>query len=55
MPGEPDLEVMRPTKDAIPPRPRRVVPVPRPGSDGGSDGDDGEGGGDGGEGDDGDE
>ncbi len=46
---------MRPTEDAISPRPRWVVPVPRPGSDGRSDGNNSKDGGDGGNGDDGDE
>jgi hypothetical protein len=33
LPSKLDLEVMRPTKDAIPPRPCRVGPTPSPGSD----------------------
>ncbi len=41
VPGEPELEVMRPTEDAIPPRPRRVKPVTGPGDDEDDDGDDG--------------
>jgi hypothetical protein len=40
VPGEPELEVMRPTEDAIPPRPCRVGPSPGPRSDN-DDGDDG--------------
>ncbi len=35
--SELELEVMRPTKDAIPPRPHRVGPAPGPGSDDDSD------------------
>ncbi len=44
VPGEPDLEIMHQTEDAIPLCPRRVVSAPRSGSDGrsyGNDGDDG--------------
>jgi hypothetical protein len=41
VPGEPDLEVMRPTEDAIPPRPHRVKPVTGPGDGEDDDGDDG--------------
>jgi hypothetical protein len=33
VPGELELKVIRPTKDAIPPRPRRVGLSPGPGSD----------------------
>jgi hypothetical protein len=40
VPGEPDLEVMRLTEDAIPPRPCRVGRTRPPGgSDDGNDGD----------------